>query len=193
MPQFAKNPVLLLLPLLLAACGTTPAPQLTRVGAAIPEGISLEGRWELRGDADARASQAAAGNSDRIVLPDHSNRGPRSGRPKDGPSVHVFLETGSNLKITQTGYGLFISFDRSVVEEYRFQEHRRISVGPIDADRVSGWADGRYVIQTLDRQSALLTETYELQDDGRQLVRTVTIVHKEQETLSLQQIFDRLE
>jgi hypothetical protein len=105
----------------------------------------------------------------------------------------VFLETGTKLKITQTNDGLFISFDRSVVEEYRFREHRSINVGPIQADRVSGWVDGRYVIQTLDAQAALLTETYALAKDGQQLVRTVTIVYKEQETLSLQQVFDRLE
>jgi hypothetical protein len=58
---------------------------------------------------------------------------------------------------------------------------------------VSGWVDGRYVIQTLDAQAALLTETYALASDGQQLARTVTIVYKEQETLSFQQVFDRLE
>lgn len=192
MPKRAMNSVLLLLSLLLVACGATPAPQLAPVGEVIPDGISLEGRWHLRvaGDEpEARAGQPAA---DGIIVPNRREHGRGSRQPKDGPSVHVFLETGSNLKVTQTGYGLFISFDRSVVEEYRFREHRRVNVGPIEADRVSGWADGRYVIQTLDAQSALLTETYALQDGGRQLVRTVTIVHKDQETLSLQQIFDRV-
>lgn len=167
-------------------------PLLAPVGEVIPEGISLEGRWHLRvsGDEpDARAGQPAA---DGVIVPDRRNRGRQSWQPKDGPSVHVFLETGSDLKVTQTDYGLFISFDRSVVEEYRFREHRRVNVGPIEADRVSGWADGRYVIQTLDVQGALLTETYSLQDGGRQLVRTASIVHKEREILSLQQIFDRV-
>jgi len=188
MPEIVRNPILLLLPLLLTACGGTPMPQLTPVGDVIPAGISLEGRWQLR--EDGPAGQPATGGLDVMGTPDRRKRGRRS---DDGPSVHMFLETGSKLKITQTVHGLFISFDRSVVEEYRFREHRRINVGPIDADRVSGWADGRYVIQTLDRQSALLTETYALQDDGLRLVRTVTIVYKEQETLSLRQVFDRQE
>ena len=182
-----SNSLLLLLPLLLAACGTTPAPQLAPVGQVIPDGISFAGRWQLRVAGDEPGAHADTAVSNTV------NRGRRSRQENDGPSVHVFLETGSRLKVTQTSYGLFISFDRSVVEEYRFREHRRVSVGPIDADRVSGWEDGRYVIQTLDAQGALLTETYALQGDGRQLLRTATIAHKEQETLSLRQIFDRLE
>ena len=168
-------------------------PQLTPVGEAIPAGISLAGRWQLRSDGDAAEKLAAAGANDEPVVPDRRKRGRRSGQSADGQSVHVFIETGTKLKITQTNDGLFISFDRSVVEEYRFREHRNINVGPIQADRVSGWVDGRYVIQTLDAQAALLTETYALANDGQQLVRTVTIVYKEQETLSLQQVFDRLE
>lgn len=184
MPKRVSSPLLLLLPLLLVACATAPAPQLAPVGQVIPNGISLAGRWQLREAGDAPGMDATS------AVP---NRGRRSRQDNDGPSVHVFLEMGSRLKVTQTSYGLFISFDRSVVEEYRFREHRRISVGPIDADRVSGWEDGRYVIQTLDVHGALLTETYALHDDGQQLLRTASIVYKEQETLSLLQVFDRLE
>ena len=157
----------------------------------LPAGISLAGRWQLRTDVDGPAGQPVAGNDEEFLVRDRRNRGRRSSGSDNGPSVQVFLETGNNVKITQTDYALFISFDRSIVEEYRFREHRRINVGPIQADRVSGWLDGRYVIQTLDVQSALMTETYALQDDGLQLVRTVTIEHEERETLSLQQVFDR--
>jgi hypothetical protein len=166
-------------------------PELTPIGEVIPAGISFAGRWQLRADGDEPVAHPVADADREALVPDRRNSGRRSERAGDGQSVHVFLETGSKLKITQTGYGLFISFDRSVVEEYRFREHRRINVGPIQADRVSGWVDGRYVIQTLDTQGAQLTETYALQNDGQELVRTVTIVHKEQETLSLQQVFDR--
>jgi len=187
MPKRASNLLLLLLPLLLTACATPPAPQLAPVGQVIPAGISLAGRWQLREAGDAPGMDATSAISNRGIS------GRRSRPEKDGPSVHVFLETGSRLKITQTSYGLFVSFDRSVVEEYRFREHRRVNVGPIEADRVSGWKDGRYVIQTLDAQGALLTETYALHDDGQQLLRTASIVYKEQETLSLLQVFDRLE
>ena len=105
----------------------------------------------------------------------------------------MFLRTGSKLKVTQTPYALFISFDRSVVEEYRFREHRLISVGPIEADRASGWQDGRYVIQTLDSEGALLQETYTLDAGGEALVRTVSVVYDDEEILSLRQAFDRLD
>jgi hypothetical protein len=182
MPKRAGSPLLLLLPLLLTACATPSVPKLAPVGQVIPDGISLAGNWRLR-----EAGDAPGMNATSVA----SNRGRRSRQDEDGPSVHVFLETGSRLKVTQTDYGLFISFDRSVVEEYRFREHRRVSVGPIDADRVSGWEDGRYVIQTLDVHGALLTETYALHDDGQQLLRTASIVYREQETLSLLQVFDR--
>lgn len=191
MSRSARIPVLLLLPVLLAACGGTPIPQLTPIGEVIPAGVSLAGRWQLRTDVDGPAGRPTAGNDDKIMVPDRRNRGSRSRGSDDGPSVQVFLETGKNLKITQTDYALFISFNRSVVEEYRFREHRRINVGPIHADRVSGWVDGRYVIQTLDVQGAQLTETYALQDDGLQLLRIATIEYKERETLSLRQVFDR--
>ena len=84
-----------------------------------------------------------------------------------------------------------MSFDRSVVEEYRFREQRLISIGPIEAERVSGWQDGRYVILTLDEQGALLTETYRLIEDDV-LERTMQIVYKEKEQLSIKQLFDRM-
>ena len=193
MPMRVTGPLLLLLPLLVAACATPPAPQLAPVGQAIPDGISLAGSWKLRETGDAHGLRAGQVVDDDIVTSSRRDRGRRSRQKEEGPSVHVFLETGSKLKVTQTSYGLFISFDRSVVEEYRFREHRRVNVGPISADRVSGWEDGRYVIQTLDSLGALLTETYALHDDGRQLLRTVSIVYEEQETLSLLQVFDRLD
>ena len=177
--------------LLLSACATAPPPQLEPIGGVIPAGVSLAGRWQLRADKDRVTGELAAANGDAIMARDRRHRGRRSGGADDGPSVHVFLETGNKIKITQTDYALFISFDRSVVEEYRFREHRRINVGPIEADRASGWEDGRYVIRTLDVQGALLTETYALQDDGLQLIRTATIEHEEKETLALQQVFDR--
>ena len=82
---------------------------------------------------------------------------------------------------------------RSVVEEYRFREHRLVNVGPIAADRVSGWVDGRYVIQTLDSDGALLEESYALEAGGDELVRRVTVTFRKETVLSLQQAYDRLE
>ena len=104
----------------------------------------------------------------------------------------MFLRTGERLKITQTPYALFVSFDRSVVEEYRFREHRPVNVGPIEADRVSGWVDGKYLIQTLDREGALLQESYALGAGGEVLVRTVTVTYRNEPVLSLQQAYDRV-
>jgi hypothetical protein len=80
-----------------------------------------------------------------------------------------------------------------VVEEYRFREHRLVNVGPIEADRVSGWVDGKYVIRTLDTEGALLEESYALVAGGDVLVRTVTVTYRKDTVLSLQQAYDRLD
>jgi hypothetical protein len=45
-------------------------PQLTPVGEAIPAGISLAGRWQLRSDGDAAEKLAAAGANEEPVVPD---------------------------------------------------------------------------------------------------------------------------
>jgi len=169
--------------LAVSACAGSAAPRLTPIGVAIPAGISLEGRWQLRaGTHDAEQRIRKAG---------YRSSGGRRGT--DGPSVYVFLRTGERLKITQTPYALFVSFDRSVVEEYRFREHRLVNVGPIEADRASGWVDGRYVIQTLDDEGALLEETYALEPGGEGLIRTVSIDHDDETILSLRHIYDRVE
>ena len=184
--------------LALVACVVQPRPQLTPIGGVIPQEVTLAGRWQLRGEGDdaerrihesERKSVSGIDNTVAAVKRDRS----RSRRGFDGPSVYVFLRTGNKLKITQTPYALFISFDRSVVEEYRFKEHRLVNVGPIEADRASGWQDGRYVIQTLDSEGAPLQETYALESGGKVLVRTVSVAHGDKEVLWLQQAFDRVE
>jgi len=185
--------------LALGGCATGPKPELLPLGDVIPADVSLAGHWQLRDaaeDAERRlrdAQQQAAGGLADIVAPTRQERGRREPRRSDGPSVQVFLELGRNLKITQTEYALFISFDRSVVEEYRYREHRQVNVGPIQADRVSGWQDGRYVIETLDEKGALLTDTYALEAGGTVLVRSLRIVYKDVETLSMRQQFDRVD
>ena len=115
----------------------------------MPAGVDLSGLWQLRDDSRDtvaridRAGVEAAGGLEEIDVARQRNPERSRRRSSDGTLVHVFLETGSRLKITQTGYGLFISFDRAIVEEYRFGEKRQISVGPVTADRVSGW-EGEY-------------------------------------------------
>ncbi|MGI9261998.1 MAG: hypothetical protein ACR2QR_08180, partial [Woeseiaceae bacterium] len=108
-----------------------------------------------------------------------------------GGLVFVFLETGSSLKVTQTEYGLFISFDRSVVEEYRFGENRFINVGEVEAQRVTGWESNQLVIDTLDKNSMKMTERLELVDSGNVLERTITFRSKEGEEETVVQRFDR--
>lgn len=174
---------LLLLSLALAACGGTGPPRLEPVGDVIPVGVSLEGRWQLRGAPDDAER--------RIRRSGYQSSSARGGA--DGASVYVFLRTGSRLKITQTPYALFVSFDRSVVEEYRFREHRRVNIGPIEADRASGWVDGRYIIRTLDSDGVLLEEGYALESLDGALVRTVSITYRNEQILSLRQVYDRLE
>ena len=194
MLKSARNVALFAFWLCLVACAGTQELQLTPIPAGIPADVSLAGRWQLRDDGDAarkvrEAEQAAAGRVSEALAP---SRKEKSSRSKNKSSVHVFLETGRKLKITQTVDGLFVSFDRSVVEEYRFREQRFISVGPIQAERVSGWQQGRYIILTLDDQGSLLTETYGLVDGGETLERTIQIVHKEKELLFIRQRFDRV-
>ena len=178
--------------MILAGCAGTKELRLAPITDAIPADVSIAGVWLLRDDGDdaarqvRQAEQDAAGRvSDAIAPARRSDR-----KPKDSASVHVFLETGRRLKITQTVDGLFVSFDRSVVEEYRFREQRFISIGPIEVERVSGWRDDHYVILTLDEQGALLTETYRLIDEDT-LERTMQILYKEKEQLYARQLFDR--
>jgi len=165
--------------------------------AAVPVGIDLSGQWQLREDsADTvreitEAERKAAGGEESILVPRERTTKKSRQRRSDGTLVHVFLETGRSLKVTQTVDGLFISFDRAVVEEYRFGEHREINVGPVEAERASGWEGSTYVIETLDRKGAKLIETYRLGDGDRSLLRTITIEHDENSHLDIKQAFDR--
>ena len=179
----------------LAACGTSIT--LTQRSAVTPPGMDLSGQWLLRRDAVesveqiARAGAKAAG--DEPIVLSRRETGTRPARRSSDGLVHVFLETGEALKITQTAYGLFISFDRAVVEEYRFGEMREVNVGPVTATRASGWDGGSYIIQTLDDDGVILTERYRLQEGGRVLIRAVFIEKGETRRLDVQQLFDRQE
>lgn len=101
------------------------------------------------------------------------------------------MENGESLKITQTASGLFISFDRAIVEEYRFGEDRVIAVGPIEAQRVSGWQGDRFVIETLDEAGALLAESWQLSSDGEVLLRNISLTRRDETVFSAEQRFDR--
>ena len=151
--------------LILAACASEPS-LITRPDP-VPEGIDLTGNW---------------------VQVENSGISQPSARDT---AVHVFFQTGKSLKITQTEDGIFVSFDRSVVEEYRYGENRRISVGEITAERASGWAEKGYVIETIDEDGALLIDTYRVRNAGESIRRTIVLLDRNRELLSLQLDFDR--
>jgi hypothetical protein len=175
---------------LLVACAA-PDP-LPRKDAAVPVGVDLTGRWQLRDDSrdsnrEIQAALRKASGAGESLVP-KSNK--KSKRRKDEMQVHVFLESGESLKLTQTEHGLFVSFDRAVVEEYRFGEQRMANVGPVAAERVSGWENGAYVIETRDKEGAMLIEAYRLEGPDL-MVRTVRIVHDEAVVLDARQYFAR--
>ena len=120
------------------------------------------------------------------------NSGVRAqGRKSGGASAQIFVEYGESLKITQTEFGLFISYDRSVVEEYTFGESRLVSIGPIEAQRVSGWEEAAFAVETLDETGAILFETWHLESDGDVLVRNIRISKGEKDSFVHRQVFDR--
>lgn len=185
----SKPAVGLLLVLILAGCAGREV--LAWRGNVAPDGVDFSGQWVLQdGGNDTirrlrEAEIAAAGGRDTIISPGRrSRRGTSS-------LVYVFLESGRNLKVTQTQQGLFISFDRSIVEEYRFGELRPVSVGPVVADRSSGFEGSAYVIETLDSDGNRLLDRYELLDDGEVLLRQITVYKKKDVELSLVQKFER--
>lgn len=157
--------------MLLAACASRP--ELQPRSAAVPADVDFSGIWQIRMDPSV--------NPQRQV-------GKRPSKRSSGSAVQIFLETGELLKISQTADGLFISFDRAVVEEYTFGENRIVSVGPIEAQRVSGWQGHDFVVETLDAEGGLLTETWHL--DADVLVRDISVSRGDKQQFSSQQRFD---
>jgi len=179
---------------LVGGCATRE--ELIAKSAAVPPGVDLSGQWRLRVASQETvrriedAEMKAAGGEKGINIRAQETR--RSGRgSSEGTLVHVFLETGKALKITQTDYGLFISFDRAVVEEYRFGEKRKINVGEVEADRVSGWQENAYIIETLDMDGAKLIETYRLDDGGDTLIRSIVVIENAVRQVDVTQAFDQ--
>lgn len=178
--------------LMLAACAARP--ELVSKSATVPVGVDLSGQWQLRIEPDSRPMSAGGSEPGVRIPPRASTRNPgrRGSRGDFGTAVRVFVENGESLKISQTAAGLFISFDRSVVEEYTFGENRVVSVGPIEAQRVSGWQNGSFVIQTLDEEGAILTESWRLAENGMVLVREISQTQGNKETFAVLQRFDKV-
>lgn len=183
--------------LLLGAC-STPEVLEPRDGV-VPVGADLSGDWVMRqiSPAERRRIRDAINKTDGVDEEDvfkpkrpvqSASRSRRSGK---GGLVYVFLETGTALKVTQTEHGLFISFDRSVVEEFRFGENRLVSVGEVEAQRVTGWDGNQLVVETLDKNGMKLTERFQLKDSGQTLQRQITLRSKKLEEETIVQEFDR--
>ena len=183
-----------LVTLALAGCGANP--QLDPRPAGNPLGIDLSGQWALRTGAIPRAS-----DEQTIRIPRTLSRTNRTTQPgelprdrgsrKKGGSLYVFLEHGRSLKVTQTDFGLFFSFDRAIVEEYNFGEKRIVNVGPIEAQRVSGWDGDRFVAETMGKDGYVLTESWRLDTDGTLLVRDISIAREDKTVYEAQQVFVR--
>jgi hypothetical protein len=190
---------LLLVCLCIPACATKEV-LLTR-SAQVPPGVNLSGSWRILKDSSAgrqgidKAIGRAGGNTDIIPMPAESGRPSRSVRSTSsrGGLVQVFIHTGHNLKVTQTADGIFISFDRSVVEEFRFGENRKVSVGEIVAQRASGWDGNRYVVETLDRKGMKLTEQWYLSSDGHILQRLIVLRMPDKSDVTLRQSFRKID
>ncbi len=184
-----KNSIALLVAAcLVLACGA--APTLAPRPGGNPEHVDLSGNWRLRGDV------AHPGGDEQVIrIPPSVRRDaeqPRRERSPKGASVRIFIESGRNLKVTQTAYGLFFSYDRAIVEEYNFGENRAVNVGPIEAQRVAGWDGPAFVVETMDKRGNLLTESWRLDEGGSLLVRRMTIMEKGRQTLDSRQVFERV-
>lgn len=174
---------------------------LDPIDGTVPANVDLSGTWQIRSDLadEQRRLQAAIRKTDGVrdstlrsepVSSELSRASQRPGKFKGG-LVDVFLETGSILKVTQTDHALFISFDRSVVEEFRFGENRIVSVGQVQAQRVTGWEGSTLVVETLDKNRMKLTERFSLLDAGGTLQREITFRSKQLEEVTIVQAFTR--
>jgi hypothetical protein len=157
--------------------------------SGVPVRVDLTGLWSARPDPSVARVPDTQGLQDTIVINDRMNRSRRQ-RNQSGSSVQMFLEFGGSLKLIQTNYSLFISYDRSIVEEYTFGENRVVSIGPIEARRVSGWQGDKFVVETLDDSGTILFETWYLASDGATLVRDIRIAKGDTETYRYKQFFD---
>jgi hypothetical protein len=173
--------------LILAGCSSTPV--LISKDPTVPVGVDLSGRWIIRSDSSNQRFRADSG--EERLIPDSRPQRSRRQRSSSGATVHVFIEFGKSLKITQTKHGIFISYDRSIVEEFTFGENRLVSVGPIEAMRVSGWEEQAFVVETVDDTGTILYEAWHLDADGAVLIRDVRISKREDDSYNLRQVFDR--
>ncbi len=188
----------LIVVVLLTSCGGRET--LQRYPSLNPSTVSLAGNWLLRDDPRAmerelaRAIRQTDGIRDDARIMPQGQRGNRRGSGRtNGGLAHVFFKNAEALKITQTPSAMFISFNRAIVEEYRFGEMRGIELGQAEAQRVSGWDGTDYVIETLDRQGMKVSERYDLSSDRKTLTRRITFRARNNDAVTVVQTFARVE
>lgn len=193
-----RNICLLFAALLLSAACAGEKERLVPKSPAVPEGVDLTGQWVMQDDVDemARRIDRAIRQTDGIdekkllrKIASRQQQGARGSAGDVGGLVHVFLENASRLKITQTVDGLFVAFDRSIVEAYQFGEARMIRTGGAVAQRVSGWEGEQYVIETLGEEGMKLTERYALVEPGRLLTREIVLRSEDLEQVAIVQTY----
>jgi hypothetical protein len=198
-----KMPIIFVTSAILFLSGCATPEILTPRDGTVPFGVDLNGSWQIQRDSarNQKLIREAIRKTDGV--PDNavfrksgrsagvSSRDRGDGRVRGG-LVYVFLELGDSLKITQTAHGLFISFDRSVVEEFRFGENQIVNVGQVEAQRVTGWEGQTLVVETLDRNHMKLTERFRLIRNDQVLERTIILRGKDLDEETIVQLFDRV-
>ncbi len=182
---------LLAVVLLSTVLGCASREQLVPHPAVASAPTNFSGNWKIRPQDSAteqRVTRVA-----RKISGVKFNRSARRRAQGDAGLALLFLELGKKLKVTQTDHGLFISFDRSVVEEYRFGEDRLLRLGEVEVQRVSGWDATAYVIETLDKNSTKLSERVWLSNGDEILNRKITIRNRKLEEQFVLQRFDRVD
>ncbi|MEM6513985.1 MAG: hypothetical protein AAF660_13310 [Pseudomonadota bacterium] len=171
---------------LLAGCAA--GLQLPSPSRDFPDDVSFAGDWKR-----SEFREQDEMEPDRLNLP--STREPTPSvsntRARPGRKVRSFLEFGRELRITQLDTAILISFDRALVREYRFGEHRMTNVGPIVAERTTGFRGKVLEIVTQDDDGAVMTESWRLQRSDRQLERSVVIVKGNKQLYRLRETYRR--
>lgn len=168
----ARHGIVLAL-LLLAGCGSQP-PLEARPGP-VPAGIDFSGDWLVESEEGVPLTGVAAPEQTIRVPPRDARRRPPSPRGEVTADVRVFLEAGTRVRITQTPYTLFFAYDRAIVEEYTFGENRLVAVGPVAAQRVSGWEGEVFIVETQGKDGSLLTERWRFDAQRDRLLRDVAL------------------
>ncbi len=172
---------------LLAGCASSL--KLPSPSGAFPSEIEFEGDWRR-----VESREEDQMEPDRLNLPtsrEATSRRTSGPRAKPGRKVRAFLEYGRQLRVTQLDTAVLISFDRSIVREYRYGEHRMTNVGPIVAERTTGFNGDVLEITTLDDAGGLMKESWRVRRNGRQLERRVTIVKGKRDLYSLRETYVR--